>query len=157
MEFADYTCFGIFLMAPIAFLIWWVRMRLGLDKRWFVMPADPFISRNFYFALPTAMLGLVIGLVGSVLPSLDPNANSVLVALGFLGVSFILAYLEPDWMSPAWYRWLKKEHGDILSDLAMDAHELGRQEWLARVTTQADLEQWVAEVRRKRGVYTGGS
>jgi hypothetical protein len=126
-------------------------MRLGVDKRWFVMPSAPLVSRNFYFALPTIILGFVVGLIGLSLPSVDPNGASVLIAFGLWGTSFVFAYLEPDWMSPKWYRWLKKEHGDILSDLAMDAHELGRQEWLDRVKTQADLEQWVAEVRRKHG------
>lgn len=113
------------------------------------MPGAPFISRNFYFALPTTVIGLIIGFMGLLLPSLDPNADSVLVAFAIFGLGFLLAYLEPDWMSPTWYRWLKREHIDILPYLAQEAHQLGREEWLSRVKTQADLEQWVAEVRRK--------
>ena len=64
-------------------------------------------------------------------------------------LSYIFAYFEPNWLSPEWYRWLKEEHGDILPYLAEEAHQMGREEWLKRVETQEDLEQWVAEVRRK--------
>jgi hypothetical protein len=149
----DYFCFILFLITPLSFLAWWARMRLGYDKRWFVMPAAPFISRNFYFALPTAMLGVSIGVLGGLLVALDPNSEVALylafITFGLWATSFVLAYLEPGWMSPAWYRWLKKEHGDILPYLAQEAHLLGREKWLAQVQTQADLEQWVAEMRRK--------
>lgn len=141
------------LAVPIMFTVWWGRMRLGLDKRWFVMPSAPLISRNFYFALPTITLGLTSGLIGVVLVAIDPHSQIALyfmyVAFGLWGISFVFAYLEPDWMSPKWYRWLKREQGDILSELAVEAHQLGRQAWLDRVQTQADLESWVAEVRRK--------
>jgi hypothetical protein len=61
-----------------------------------------------------------------------------------------LAYLEPAWLSPTWYRWLKKEHGDILPDLAAEARRLGRKEWMKRVRTQEDLERWVEDFRRNR-------
>jgi hypothetical protein len=64
-------------------------------------------------------------------------------------ISFVFAYLEPDWLAPAWYRWLKREHGKILPLLAQEAHQLGRDEWLKQVQTQEDLENWVTEVRRK--------
>jgi hypothetical protein len=149
MEFKqDYYGLGIFLLSSIAFLIWWVWARLGYDKRWFIAPW-PVVSKSFYFALPTAMLGLIIGLIGLLLPSLDPNADLVFVAFGFWGISFVIAFLEPGWMAPTWYRWLKKEHGDIMPYLVLDAHEMGRQAWMRRVETQAGLEEWAEEVRRK--------
>ena len=95
-------------------------------------------------------------LIGVLLVNLDPNSTPALyflyTAFGLWGMSFVFAYLEPDWMSPAWYRWLKHEHGDILPYLAQEAHEMGRAEWLARVQTQEDLEQWVAEFRHKHGL-----
>ncbi len=155
VEFSDYFCFGVFLLIPLIFLGWWIRMRLGLDKRWFVMPAAPLISRNFYFFLPAFSVGFTIFLLGSLPIALDPNADYtlMLIGLGVTAIGFVFAYLEPDWLSPAWYRWLKRKHGDILPDLAAEAHRLGRAAWLSRVQTQADLEQWVAEVRRKHGLH----
>jgi hypothetical protein len=152
MEFRrDYCGLIVFFLIDIAFAIWWIRMRLGLDKRWFVVPATPLISRGFYFALPTFVVGFAIFLVDMLQGVLDPFADPTLtlVAFGFLGSGFIFAYFEPDWLSPAWYRWLKKEHGDILPYLAEEAHRLGRKEWLKRVETQEDLERWAEEVRHK--------
>lgn len=143
-------------IVPIAFGVWWTRMRLGFDKRWFVMPARPLISSGFYFALPTVILGFVTGIAGMLLVVFDPrDANSLLlfyITFGFWGTSFIFAYFEPDWLSPEWYRWLKREHGDIIPYLVMDAHEMDRKAWMQRVETQPDLEEWVAEVRRKHGL-----
>jgi hypothetical protein len=70
-----YLSLGVCLIFPIAFAIWWIQMRLGLDKRWFVMPAAPFISRNFYFALPTVTIGLTTLLAGVTLFSFNPDAD----------------------------------------------------------------------------------
>jgi len=131
-------------------------MRLGLDKRWFVMPARALISRNFYFALPAIILGFIAGIAGMLVVAIDPLGDDIpfpfYLAMGFLAMSFVFAYLEPDWMSPDWYRWLKKEHGDILPYLADEAHQMGRQEWLRQVETQDDLERWVEKFRHERGL-----
>lgn len=140
---------------PFAFGVWWVLMKLGHDKRWFVMPGY-YISRNFYFALPPFLIGFLFVILGAVLVGQDPNSKIGLyvffVAFGFYGLAFVFAYLEPDWLAPAWYRWLKREHGHILPLLAQEAQQLGRAEWLKRVQTQADMEKWIAEVRRKHGL-----
>jgi hypothetical protein len=153
MEFKrDYCGLIVFFLIDIAFAIWWIRMRLGLDKRWFVVPAAPLISRGFYFALPTFVVGFAIVLLTMLLFFLDPEADLVfplVAAWGLWGMGFIFAYFEPEWLSPAWYRWLKKEHGDILPYLAEEAHQLGRKKWLKQVQTQEDLERWAEEVRRK--------
>jgi hypothetical protein len=93
-----------------------------------------------------------VALIHLSFPSLDPDFDTFFLVFFLWGMSFVFAYLEPGWMSPAWYRWLKHEHDDILPYLAQEAHELGRAEWLARVQTQEDLEQWVEEFRRKHGL-----
>jgi hypothetical protein len=155
MEFKqDYYGLIVFLIIIVAFLVWWIRMRMGYDKRWFVIPAAPLISRNFYFFLPAFVIGSTIGLLGVFLVILDPHADPflIIVAFGIYGMGFVLAYLEPSWLAPKWYRWLKREHGDILPDLAEEAHQLGREAWLKRVETQEDLEQWVEDFRRKHGL-----
>ena len=128
-------------------------MRLGLDKRWFVMPAEPLISRGFYFFLPSFLVGSAIMLVSTLFVIRDPNNNDVLLlqfsVLGFWVLGFTFAYFEPEWLAPTWYRWLKREHGDILPYLEQEANSLGRAAWLKRVQTQEGLEEWVADVRRK--------
>lgn len=83
----------------------------------------------------------------------DPNSIISMyffyAALGLWIISYIISYLEPNWTAPKWYRWLKKNHGDIMPYLVRDAREMGRQAWMEQVKTQDGLEQWVAEVRRK--------
>ena len=147
-----YLSFILCLAVPFAFGVWWGFMRLGHDKRWFVMPGY-YISRNFYFALPPFITGLLFLILGVVFVGQDPNSTigmyMSLASFVFYGLAFVFAYLEPDWLAPEWYRWLKREHGNILPILAQEAHQLGRAEWLKRVQTQADLEAWVAEVRQK--------
>ncbi|MBP8002485.1 MAG: hypothetical protein KA314_24485 [Chloroflexi bacterium] len=142
---------GCFLV-PLVFSIWWFLMRLGYDKRWFVMPGY-YISRNFYFFLPAFIVGLLLGIVGLVLVGSNPFDSGggmlFLIGFGFWGLGFLFAYFEPDWLSPAWYRWLKRKHGDILPYLEQEANRLGRAAWLRQVRTQKDLEAWVNEVRER--------
>jgi hypothetical protein len=157
MEFKrDYCGLIVFLLIDIAFAIWWIRMRLGLDKRWFVMPARAVVSSGFYFALPAIILGFVTAIWGLLLVILDPRGDDIpfpfYITFGLLGLGYVFAYFEPNWLSPEWYRWLKKEHGDILEDLAEEAHWLGREEWLKQVETQKDLERWVEDFRRRHGL-----
>jgi hypothetical protein len=132
--------------------MWWIRARLGLDKRWFVVSAWPVVSRSFYFFLPTFVLGFAILILSIVLFTTAPDND-----LGFIfaipwilwGLGFVFAFLEPNWMSPAWYRWLKKNHRDIMPYLVLDAHEMGRKAWVQRVESQDGLESWATEVRHK--------
>ncbi len=145
-----YLSFILCLAVPFAFGVWWFLMKLGRDKRWFVMPGY-YISRNFYFALPTFVLGLLLQIVDIHLFNINEQTPPILTILAFCFwiISFVFAYLEPDGLAPQWYRWLKREHGKILPLLAQEAHQLGRDEWLKRVQNQEDLENWVAEVRCK--------
>lgn len=154
MQLSDYFCYGIFWLILIGFAIWWLLMRLGYDKRWFVIPSAPLISRGFYFFLPTFVLGFAFALVDMLRVANDPHNSNLgtpflSIGVGFWALGFVFAYFEPSWLSPDWYRWLKREHGDILLYLEREANRLGRAAWLRRVRTQKDLEAWVHEVREQ--------
>ena len=116
------------LLVPLVFWGWWIWARLGNDKRWFVAPM-PIISSSSYFALPTAMLGILFVAIDIIIGVNNPDSIPVFsfIAFGLWGVSYIIVILEPNWMAPAWYRWLKKEHGDIMPHLLHDAERLGRE------------------------------
>jgi hypothetical protein len=146
----DYLGITVFSLIAIAFLFWWVWARAGNDKRWFVAPW-PVISRSFYFALPTAMLGILVIVTDEALSINNQNSTmvSTLIAFGLWVISFVIAYIEPDLMCPPWYRWLKKKHNDIMPYLVRDAYRLGREAWLEQVKTQEGLEEWANEVRCK--------
>lgn len=147
--------FFIFFFVIFGFLVWWVQARRGYDKRWFIAPS-PVISSSFYFALPSAIVGMTISLIGMFMVVQDPHNPEIgievyLMCIGFgvILTGYIFAFLEPDWMSPDWYRWLKRNYGDVMPYLKLDAHELGRKEWMRRVATQEGLEAWAKEARQK--------
>lgn len=130
MRLNDYPCFGFISLVLLVFAIWWLLMRLGYDKRWFVMPSEPLISRGFYFFLPTFVLGFAFALVDMLRVASDPHNSSLgtpflSIGVGFWVLGFVFAYFEPNWLSPDWYRWLKREHGDILPYLEQEANRLG--------------------------------
>jgi hypothetical protein len=147
----DLACLTAYLLVPGVIGYWWIRMRLGFDKRWFVIPAAPLISRNIYYVLPTFIVAATLTLANVVIVGLNPNGPVILplVVMGFLALGFVFAYFEPAWLSPVWYVWLKKELGVLLPFFAREAHELGRQEWLRRSATQEGLEEWVRDFKRR--------
>jgi hypothetical protein len=87
----------------------------------------------------------------------DPHKENPLAlglmysTFGLWALGFVFVFLEPDWLCPAWYRWLKNEHGDIMPYLVHDADLLGREAWLERVERPGGLEEWVADVRSRYG------
>jgi hypothetical protein len=128
-------------------------MQSGVWKAWFATKRVPvLVPTSYYFGFIPAGLGLLsAGLVFVV----GHNAGSVLLCcavLPCLALSIVLAVWQPWWIKPAWYRWLEERHGDIIPLLQEEARAMGRWKWQRRVATQAGLEQWVAEVRQKRGL-----
>jgi hypothetical protein len=67
-------------------------------------------------------------------------------AVAFSGIFILGRFLKPSWL-----RWLEREHGKIIPLLRNEIQEMGDHNWDQRINTQQDLEQWVEEVRRKRG------
>ena len=83
---------------------------------------------------------------------MSARSNIVLYIFGpLLIVTYILAMWQPWWLKPKWLRWLEKEHGRIIQVLWEEVRKEGHS-WERRVRTQEQLEQWVAEVKRKRGL-----
>lgn len=71
--------------------------------------------------------------------------------VGFLSV--LIVVFQPKWFKPAWVRWLEENHGDILEILIEEARKTPDwRDWGKRVSTQEGLEEWVEEVKRKRGL-----
>jgi len=67
--------------------------------------------------------------------------------IGFIGV--LLGMLQPKFLMPEWYRWLKTNHKDIMPWLREDVERMGYDAWREQTDTQEGLEAWVAEVRQK--------
>lgn len=149
----DFFIFGVCLGGmAVTFLIWGVLLRMGYLRVSYAIKGNP------VFAPPALLhslifLGLAIGslAIGPLIPS-DVRLNFGTYVFGPLIISvFVFAIWQPWWLKPAWLRWLEKEHGDIIEILWEEVRKEGHA-WERRVRTQAQLEAWAAEVRRKRGL-----
>lgn len=144
--------FVILLSISIGLLWAGISIRIGKYKAWWLIKSTPIVP------LAAAYLGIPLGITFLVwasiafFPDVETRRN-IFVYYG--GSSFIvacfLALLRPRWLAPKWLLWLEDNQADLLDMLNREAWRMGAQAWQARVRTQVDLEDWVAEVRRKYG------
>jgi hypothetical protein len=146
-----YVSYGLLLGGLILVAVGILR-RLGKGRAWYLVVDYPvLLPRGRSYALP------VIGLIGvsfgiAILIDSPEVAQKILywVIVPLLVISFLIIGLEPKWFKPKWVRWLEENHGDILQTLIKEGQETPN--WRKRVSTQEGLEEWVEEVRRKRGL-----
>ena len=67
------------------------------------------------------------------------------IAVSILGLLFAKRILKPVWL-----RWLEQEHGAILPMLRIEIQEMGPENWNRRINTQAELEEWIKEIKLRR-------
>lgn len=82
------------------------------------------------------------------LPELWANIIAIL-AIGFGLLGLLFNFIQPAFLTPKWYRWLKENHGDIMPWLRQDVRRMGYDKWKKRTKTIAELEEWATEVRRR--------
>jgi hypothetical protein len=129
--------------------------RIGILKTWFLLERVPVfvIPHSIFGAIPAGLGAIVLGIIVKLRP--EPE-TATMICFGVTGPSFLVGVMlmiwPPWWIKPAWYRWLEERHGDIIPLLQEEARAMGRWKWQRRVATQEGLEQWVAEVRQKRGL-----
>ena len=98
---------------------------------------------GFYAELPWGVAFIVGGLWWWNIWPAAASQLFYLAAFGFfLGLSF--SVFQPDYLKPAWYRWLETEHGSALPQLRSAAIEMGWFDWERAVQTEAGLKEWVA-------------
>jgi hypothetical protein len=143
-------CIGSGLMIiGVPFLVFGVLVQLGKHKRWYLREGDPLYNpKEFAYVCIPAGLGIIFFGIALFLPTHEVRQTV------FWGIVFplcialiVLLFWLPDWIKPAWVRWLEKEHGDIFLLLLREARETPN--WEQQVATQEGLEVWVEEVRRK--------
>jgi hypothetical protein len=142
-------CLGLF-----GFIIFGVGfyVRLGFMRAIFAVKGNPvFAPPNLVYGLmPLGLSGILIAF-GGLFPTQALRDWSLDAAFVLTVLAIILAIWQPWWLKPKWLRWLEKEHGDIIEILWEEVRKEGHA-WERRVRTQEQLEQWVAEVRRKHGL-----
>lgn len=145
------------IIIGIPFFVFGVLVQLGKYKRWYLREGDPLYNpKEFAYVCIPAGLGIIFFGIALFLSTHEARQ------MVFWGIVFplcialiVLLIWLPDWIKPAWVRWLEKEHGDILHLLLRQARRTPN--WEQRVATQAGLEAWVAEVRDKYLLKPGES
>ena len=105
-----------------------VLMRLGILKGWFAIKSSaghPTLSSGLalipiglgFIAIGILFKARLLGILGTY-ASLDIITCTVF-PLWLFGI--VLAVWQPDWILPDWYRWLKKNHSEILPLLREEA------------------------------------
>jgi hypothetical protein len=93
---------------------------------------------------------VVLG-IGLLMPNPE-SARLIIFGIAFplMVCVFLIVVFQPKWFKPKWVQWLEENHGDILELLIEESRQSSDwRDWAKRVSTQAGLEAWVAEVRHK--------
>jgi hypothetical protein len=149
----EFFIFGVCLGGmSITFLTWGILLRSGYLRASYAVRGNPvFASPALLHSL--IFLGLALGVL-AILPLLPPEIrlNFGNFVFGPLIISvFVFAVWQPRWLRPKWLRWLEEEHSDVIEILWEEVRKEGHT-WGRRVQIQEQLEEWVAEVRRKHGL-----
>jgi hypothetical protein len=128
-----------------------IGIRAGKRKRWWLMwdtPITPIAAAHIMIPVGVSLLLWSLAIL---FPSLDERVRLFDFGILLFIVTVILAFWRPRWLVPKWLLWLEDNHGEIYDQLREEAQKLGAREWEKRVRTQAGLEVWAMEVRRKYG------
>ncbi len=154
MNIDDRVGFLITLVSiGIGFLLLGISVRLGRFKSWWLLKFNPIVPEiGAYLGIPASITFFVWASI-AFFSDVDTRRQIFVYCGGpSLIVTFLLSIWRPRWLAPKWLLWLEDYHNDVLPLLKKEAQHMGGREWEDRVYTQADLEQWVAEVRRKHGL-----
>jgi hypothetical protein len=134
----------------IAMIVAGIRIRKGLDDRSWWLTSVVFSGQAPFVMIPSG-IALILLAVGAFAPW-DWLQSLFLGACLILGLVAVVFWgVRPRFLKPEWLRWLEDDHRDILPTLRREALHVGNH-WADHTRTRPDMEQWVAEVRRKHGL-----
>ena len=116
MEPSVYVISLIIVILGVPILVFGVLVQLGRYKQWYLYKGDPALSpKEFaYVCIPFGLAMIILG-IALVLPTREMR-QAVFWGIDFpliIAVAVLLFWL-PDWIKPAWVRWLEKNYGNIL-------------------------------------------
>jgi hypothetical protein len=140
--------FFVFVLPGLLLLGRGIWMLKGGAKAWY-------FARHLYAGGVYAQIPLGITFLWFAIATM-PESHSTQLLFVYVGsvfgiVGVIFNFLRPSFLKPIWLRGLERKHGDIMSILEKDAHEMGLEVWEKYVDNQG-LDVWVAEVRLKHGL-----
>lgn len=121
---------------------------LGYRRQTYILPHYYSGGIN-YTSLPGGIACLLWAILGLIqLPELWANTLGY-TGLGLALLGILLNFIQPVFLTPHWYRWLKEHHGDIMPWLRQDVKRIGYGNWKRRTKTIPELEEWANEVRER--------
>lgn len=160
------TNFQIFsLFVSTVLMVLWIQRYKSTDKTWFFRTSGSAVmvgvARFWYYVFPFMALGWIIMGIGDFWElggPLDP-AYAISVYWMFAGLvvivfGIVFGFRQPNWLSPPWLRRLKREHGDIINELLIDAVGLDKQELGRRLETWENIEEWIARVEYQNKILS---
>ena len=138
----------VFGIPGIFIIVYGLRLLNGKRKDMYFF--DIHLSR-IYAGIPVGLMFLCV-VVAAIPQFRDFSSNFFYIVIGFGIIALIFSIIQPSFLKPKWLKWMEHEHKDIFSILKEEAKQMGLRAWDKRVQTQEALEEWVAEVRRKRNL-----
>ncbi len=134
---------------------WFLYLRLGYSKTWWLGPSHTWAPGNEVYWLPGGAMGLILLGIAIMLPTLKMRQDMACISAIYIPLMFIPMFWQPRFLTPAWLNWLRDNHADIMPALVNEVksyHKNGTiYEWEARIATQEGLEAWAHEIRKKYG------
>jgi hypothetical protein len=121
---------------------------LGYRRFEYIFP-HYYSSGITYASIPLGIMAIIWAFAFGLALSEGVGLILTCVSLGFGLIGLLFNFTQPAFLKPKWYRWLKKNHGDIMPWLRQDVRRMGYDEWKKRTKTIAELEDWATEVRRR--------
>ena len=113
---------------------------------WYIAYGSATVSYS-YLGIPIGISLILLAL--ATLPIVSDKWGMPIVFLAIAVCILGLIFAKRLW-TPAWLRWLEQEHGAILPMLQREIQKMGPENWNRRINTQAELEEWINEVKRRR-------
>lgn len=113
---------------------------------WYLAYGTYTVGHN-YLAIPGGISAMLFALL---IPSFVPVRWKMPILILAVAVIILgLIFAKRLW-TPAWLRWLEQKHSAILPILQIEIQKMGPENWNRRINTQAELEEWINEVKRRR-------
>ena len=144
----------VLMVLGIVFLLIGIHVRLGGFKSLYLSKGIPILMpralQNAPIPLGVTLISLAVSISNWVPDSVTRGLLFDWVVTPVFIASLVLAVWNPRWLRPQWLNYLEDEYGTVMWHLLEDAHHNPR-EWTRRVRTQAGLEEWAEETRKKLG------
>ncbi len=149
----DASCAVVFLVVLGSAFIWGgLFFHLGLWRGWYLTPDTIFGARPALYSFVPMGLGMIC-LAGSILFPAKAGDITFYLFFAFGVLALLISFWRPKWLEPKWVCWLEENNQDMLDLIVEEGRKT--QDWGEVVATQAGLEAWVAEIRRKHGLPEG--